>query len=80
MRAVTADELELRRRIVDAFARDGTPPAVDDGPALRGLVKQHVVVLNAAGQVHMAHPFAGHRDGARVARGERTWWDDIGFT
>lgn len=62
-----------------AFARGGAPPPVADGPALRGLVDRHVVVLDAAGQVHMAHPFAAHRDGTRVEGGERTWWGNCAW-
>jgi hypothetical protein len=74
---VTAQELALRRRVMESFAETGDPPRVADEPALRGLAEQHVVVLEEAGdgpRIRMAHPFAGHRDGARVDAGGRTWW------
>jgi hypothetical protein len=74
---MTARELALRRTIVEALAATGAPPAVEDGPELRSLAAQHVVVLAEADggvRVHMAHPFAGHREGARVDAGGRTWW------
>lgn len=76
---MTGDELELCRQILAGFARDGAPPEVADGLALRGLVVQHVVVLDATGQVHMAHPFAAHREGARVDAGGRTWWGNCAW-
>jgi hypothetical protein len=76
---VTDDELKLRAQIMTAFARDGAPAAAPDGPALRGLVERHVVVLDAAGRVQMAHPFAAHRDGTRVDAGERTWWGNCAW-
>jgi hypothetical protein len=79
MHAVTDDELELRGQIMAAFAHNGAPPAVADNPALRGLVERHVVVLDAAGQVQMAHPFAAHRDGTRVDAGERIWWGNCAW-
>ncbi|MGH2970319.1 MAG: organomercurial lyase, partial [Solirubrobacteraceae bacterium] len=41
---------------------------------LRALAERHVVVLDDAGRIVMAHPFAAHRDGARVESGGRTWW------
>jgi hypothetical protein len=74
---VTAQELALRRRVMESFAATGEPPRVADEPALRRLAEQHVVVLEEAGdgpRIRMAHPFAGHRDGARVDAGGRTWW------
>lgn len=67
-------ELALRREIMAAFAATGEPPAVEEGPALRGLVERHAVVLGDDGQVVMAHPFAGHRRGAQVQAGGRSWW------
>ena len=72
-------ELELRRRIMESFAATGTPPPVDDGPELRGLVERHVVVRSEDGKVVMAHPFAGHRRGARVDAGGRTWWGNCSW-
>jgi hypothetical protein len=76
---VDAAELELRRRIMTAFAATGAPPPVTDGPALRGLVERHAVVLSGDGDVHMAHPFAGHRRGARVDADGRTWWGNCSW-
>lgn len=76
--------LELRRAIFDAFATDGAPPTVGDSPALRELVERHVVVLDGAGAIAMAHPFAAAGGGARVeARGSVWWgncaWDGLGI-
>jgi hypothetical protein len=75
---VTERELALRRRIFEAFAATGAPPTVADGPQLRGLAEQHVVVLDGS-QVRMAHPFAGHQEGARVQAGDRTWWGNCAW-
>jgi hypothetical protein len=75
---VTEQEFEARRRIFAAFAATGAAPVVHDGPVLRSLAAQHVVVLDEPGagepRVRMAHPFAGHHDGTRVDAGGRTWW------
>ena len=76
---MTARELELRREIFTAFAATGAPPPVEDSPELRALQERHVVVLDAAGGILMAHPFARHREGARVAAGERVAWDALGI-
>ena len=72
---MTSDELALRREIFETFAATGAPPDVADGPVLRSLVRQHVVVLDRDGaRIRMAHPFAAPRDGARVEAGGRSWW------
>jgi hypothetical protein len=76
---MTGPELALRRRILQAFAADGRAPRISDGPLLRGLAEQHVVVLGSSGEILMAHPFAGHRDGTRVEAGERTWWGNCAW-
>ena len=76
---MTARELELRREIFTAFAATGAPPPVADSPELRALEERHVVVLDAAGGILMAHPFARHREGARVAAGERVWWGNCAW-
>jgi hypothetical protein len=76
---VTEAELALRRRIFEAFARRGAPPLVPDGPELRGLVDRHVVVLGDDGRIRMAHPFAAHREGARVTAGGREWWGNCAW-
>jgi alkylmercury lyase-like protein len=76
---VTAEELALRREIMEAFAATGAPPDTEDGPVLRSLAAQHVVVLGDDARVVMAHPFAGHRDGARVDAGGRTWWGNCAW-
>lgn len=83
---MNADELALRRRIFEAFAQTGSPPALDaaERPVLERLAEQHVVVLDDAGGVLMAHPFAAHREGTRVDAGGRTWygncaWDGLGI-
>jgi len=75
---MTGEELALRRAIMASFAATGAPPPVADGPALRGLERAHVVVLAPAGEdgvgIHMAHPFAGHRDGTQVTAPGGGWW------
>jgi hypothetical protein len=38
-----------------------------------------VVVLAGDGAILMAHPFAGHRDGARVEAGGREWWGNCAW-
>jgi hypothetical protein len=81
---LTAAERDLRRRIFTAFAATGRPPVLPDGAVLRSLAERHVVVLDDDGRILMAHPFAAHRDGARVDAGGRTWsgncaWDGLGI-
>jgi hypothetical protein len=77
---MTRSELALRRRIMEAFAATGAPPAltVADAPTLRRLAERHVVALDGGG-LRMAHPFAAHRDGARVRSGGRTWWGNCAW-
>ncbi len=77
---MTDRELALRRRILEAFAATGAPPPdVEDEEALRTLAGRHVVVLDDAGRIHMAHPFAAHHDRARVTSGDRTWWGNCAW-
>ena len=68
--------LELRAEIFAAFAATGAPPELPDSADLRALEQRHVVVLDEAARIRMAHPFANHREGARVdaagARGGAT--------
>ena len=71
---MTGDQLALRRTIFEAFAAMGAPPRVPDTPGLRALEAAHVVVLDTDGAIMMAHPFAGHRGGARVDAAGGTWW------
>jgi len=68
-------DLTLRRRLFGAFAAGEPPPDADYG----SLAAQHVVALDADGQVLMAHPFATHTDGARVDAGGRTWWGNCAW-
>jgi hypothetical protein len=75
---VTERELALRRKIFEAFAR-GEPPPAGDEATLRSLAVQHVVVLGDDGEIVMAHPFAGHREGTRVEAGGRTWWGNCAW-
>ena len=75
---MTDRELAVRRRIFAAFAATGAPPPVADGPELRALADRHVVVLDGT-RVRMAHPFAGHHEGARVEAGGRTWWGNCAW-
>ena len=73
---MTGPELDLRRRIVRAFADTGAPPPVaeDERPLLAALVEQHVLLLDDAGAIRSAFPFAAHTEGASVSAGGRTWW------
>ena len=76
-----ARELAVRRKIFEAFAATGAPPAPSslDAPLLRALEENHVVVLRD-GQVWMAHPFAAHRWGARVTSVDgRSWWGNCAW-
>lgn len=78
---MTARELAVRRRIFESFAATGSPPdaAKLDGDALAALERHHVVVLRD-GRIHMAHPFAGYRDGTRVdAPDGRSWWGNCAW-
>jgi hypothetical protein len=76
---VTQEQLALRRRIFEAFAATGAPPDVPDTPDLRALAAAHVVVLDDHARIVMAHPFAAHRDGARVDADGRTWWGNCAW-
>jgi hypothetical protein len=78
---VDADDLALRRAIFESFAATGEP---GEHEGLASLAAQHVVVLDDDGRVLMAHPFAAHREGARVESGGREWrgscaWDAFGI-
>jgi hypothetical protein len=78
---VTDRELRLRRYVFDAFARLGEPPPIRaaSAAAVESLERQHVLVMRD-GRVHMAHPFAGHRDGTRVeAPDGRVWWGNCAW-
>jgi hypothetical protein len=78
---VNERELTLRRTIMVAFAETGAPPPASelDPAVLRSLADRHVVALDGAGEVRMAHPFAAHREGARVDAGGRTWWGNCAW-
>jgi hypothetical protein len=73
-----AHDLALRREILESFAETGTPggPYPQDG--LRRLADAHVIVLED-GQIRAAHPFANHREGARVQAQGRTWWGNCAW-
>jgi hypothetical protein len=76
---MTESELALRREIFAHFAQTGSPPVVSDRETLAALAARHVVVLDEAGEILMAHPFAAHRDGTRVDSGDRTWWGNCAW-
>jgi len=83
---VTDREAEVRLRIMRAFADTGAPPALapDDRAALDGLAARQVAALSGdpAAPVLMAHPFAAHRTGARVASAGRSpgeWWGNCAW-
>ena len=71
---MTERELALRREIMAAFAATGAPPEPGDGATLSSLAEQHVVVLDDAGAIVMAHPFAAPGAATTVESGGRTWW------
>jgi hypothetical protein len=76
---MTDRELALRREIFVLFAETGAPPEPEDRDALAALADRHVVALGEDGRILMAHPFAGHRDGTRVASGGREWWGNCAW-
>lgn len=84
---MTQDELDLRRRIFEAFAEFGVAPDVrgEDPEALAGLERAHVIVRDESGAVVMAHPFAKPCDNStRVEQNWRSWhgscaWDGFGI-
>lgn len=69
----------LRHAIFSSFAATGEPGTHDDAAGLRALADRHIVVLGDDGQVLMAHPFAAHREGARVESGGRAWWGNCAW-
>jgi hypothetical protein len=78
---VTSREMSLRRAVFWTFAATGEPPPIAgaDRETLAELERRHVVVLRD-GRIHMAHPFAAHRDGARVDSDDgRTWWGNCAW-
>ena len=79
VRRVNSAQLELRAEIYRTFAETGAPPELPDSPDLRALESRHVVVLDGDARIRMAHPFAAHRDGARVDAGGRTWWGNCAW-
>jgi hypothetical protein len=75
---VDAHLLDARRQIFEAFAAGDEPPRLD-AAVLRALEEKHVVVLRDGG-VWMAHPFAAHRWGTRVAAPDgREWWGNCAW-
>ena len=75
---MNAHDLALRRRILEAFAATGWPPALDDED-LTPLAEAHVVAVDDDGRIRMAHPFAAHHEGARVEAGGRVWWGNCAW-
>jgi hypothetical protein len=69
-------DLELRRAIFESFAETGAP---GDHGDVSALAEQHIVVLDDDGRILMAHPFAAHTAGARVASGDREWWGNCAW-
>ena len=72
-------QLQLRAEIFRSFAETGAPPELPDSPDLRALATRHVVVLDDGARIVMAHPFAAHREGARVDGEGRTWWGNCAW-
>jgi Alkylmercury lyase len=75
---VTERELELRRKIMLAFAETGEPPTVADRATLAALAEQHVVVLDDD-RIVMAHPFAGSDGDAVVESDGAMWWGNCAW-
>lgn len=80
--------LDLRHRIMRAFAETGEPPSLEgeDPVLVEQLEQAHVIVRDGSGAIRMAHPFAAHDEGATVtdARTGRRWrgncaWDAFGI-
>ena len=72
--------MSLHREIFASFARTGAPPRLSASEELRALAEQHVVVLDEAGRIAMAHPFTAERPGATTVRaGGRTWWGNCAW-
>jgi hypothetical protein len=67
------------REVYAHFALTGGPPPDGDAAALRALAERHLVVLDGAGRIRMAHPFAAHDEGTRVDAGGRTWWGNCAW-
>ncbi len=58
---------------MEALARTGAPPpAIEDRAAFERLAERHVVALDDAGGIRIAHPFAAHPEGTRVDANGRT--------
>ena len=70
-------DLELRHRIYTRLAETGRAPTraeIADDTALRDLHDAHMVVLDHAGEIAMALPFANRPTTHRVVSGEQSWW------
>ena len=72
-------QLQLRAEIFRHFAQTGAPPELPGSADLRALAERHVVVLDDEARIRMAHPFAAHREGARVEAAGRTWWGNCAW-
>lgn len=70
------DTEDVRLAVYRSFAETGRPPAPGalDEHALRELHEQRHVVLGAAGEIVMAHPFAAVPLGFSVMGRETLWW------
>ena len=79
MAALSAPALALRWKIMIVLAATGAPPKITGHPALDELVAAHVVVLDDAGRIRMAHPFAAPGGGAVVDAGDRRWWGNCAW-
>jgi len=75
--------VELRRRIFRHYADTGSPPELPR-VELEELAVQHAVVLDAAGHIAFANPFATGPSALTVTTGDRTFsavcpWDALGI-
>jgi hypothetical protein len=82
------DDVEIRRAIYAHFHRTGRAPTTDDldvdASALRRLAAAHAVVLDDAGEIAFANPFAAPGAPYRATAREGEWsavcaWDAFGI-
>ena len=75
--------VELRRRIFRHYADTGSPPELPRAK-LEALAAEHAVVLDDAGRIAFANPFATGPAALTVTTGDRTFaavcpWDALGI-
>ena len=71
---MTEHDEDLRLAIYRSFATTGHAPVVDDRDALARLAQQRHVVLDADGNIVLAHPFSSIPMGFSVMGHRTLWW------